>query len=134
MNITESFVYKWTNTESGMIYIGKHTGSPDDGYIGSSDTFLCDYYKDPHLFFREILHFGPRDLMNKKEFELLREHFLKNGDEGIYNKGPFLLNVISSQINKLLVLQQKESTSERGDELRRLRHLKKKYIKKHTSF
>ena len=32
--MNEAFVYKWMN-DRGEYYIGVHTGTPEDGYIGS---------------------------------------------------------------------------------------------------
>lgn len=49
------FIYCWTNTRSGMKYIGRHQGSLDDGYIASSKIFRLHYDKDPSIFVREIL-------------------------------------------------------------------------------
>lgn len=33
------FVYRWTNTVNGKMYVGSHVGSDDDGYIGSGLAF-----------------------------------------------------------------------------------------------
>jgi len=48
------FVYKWTNLEDGMMYIGSHCGSVDDGYIGGGVYFTRAYKKNPEAFIREI--------------------------------------------------------------------------------
>ncbi len=129
MNITESFVYKWTNIETKRAYIGKHKGKPDDGYISSSRLFLDAYYKAPHLFFREILHFGPDVLMLPLEQKLIGIHFKKYGYKGSYNRIPAELEQISMRIDLLMEEQQKECVSEVGAELRELRRKKKVFIK-----
>ena len=33
------FIYKWTNMLNGKKYIGSHTGTTEDGYIGSGKVF-----------------------------------------------------------------------------------------------
>lgn len=33
------FIYEWTNTATGMKYLGSHKGHIDDGYIGSGKRF-----------------------------------------------------------------------------------------------
>ena len=45
----EAFVYVWTNIENNMIYIGKHKGAQDDGYISSGKYFLAQYNQNPKL-------------------------------------------------------------------------------------
>ena len=52
------FVYKWTNLEDGMMYIGSHCGSVDDGYIGGGVYFTRAYKKNPEAFIREIIYEG----------------------------------------------------------------------------
>lgn len=49
------FIYEWTNTSNGLKYIGKHEGTPNDGYIGSGPAFRNSYNKHPELFVRKIL-------------------------------------------------------------------------------
>jgi hypothetical protein len=53
------FVYKWTNIETKEYYIGKHSGSIDDGYIGSGKLFLLKYKQNPDNWVRDILHYAP---------------------------------------------------------------------------
>lgn len=47
----ESFVYKWVNVKNGheregWVYVGRHTGEREDGYVSSSfnQSFWDDYY------------------------------------------------------------------------------------------
>lgn len=50
-----SFVYKWTNLVTGMMYIGVHKGPLDDGYVCSSKVMLKEYQERPGDFSRVVL-------------------------------------------------------------------------------
>ena len=50
-----SFVYEWTDSGTGLRYIGRHTGELDDGYVGSGTVFKREYYSRPSDFVRVIL-------------------------------------------------------------------------------
>lgn len=50
-----SFVYIWEDTKYGMKYIGAHKGTPDDGYVSSSKSFMEIYEKRPQDFKRVIV-------------------------------------------------------------------------------
>lgn len=78
----EGFVYKWTDASNGMMYIGSHKGSVDDGYIGSGKRFKYAYNKRPNSFVREILYFGEH-FRELEEF-ILEEYDAKNNVE-FYN-------------------------------------------------
>jgi hypothetical protein len=67
------FVYKWTDTSNGMMYIGSHKGSPDDGYIGSGVRFKRAYKKRPESFVREVIYLG-------EYFRELEDFILKEVD------------------------------------------------------
>ena len=73
MIYSPAFVYKWTHIPSGKWYIGKHTGSIDDGYICSS------HLVKPHIeeyiteWNREILATGTTDQMTLTEIMYLRK-------------------------------------------------------------
>lgn len=61
------FVYKWTNTVNGMMYLGSHNGS-DHKYIGSGTLFreaVLEYGIEN--FYRELLYVGPRFFEVEKE-------------------------------------------------------------------
>lgn len=49
------FIYEWTDLSTGLKYIGKHEGNPDDGYIGSGTIFKKEYNNRPKDFVRTIL-------------------------------------------------------------------------------
>jgi hypothetical protein len=36
MKTKDSFVYCWTDHKTGMLYVGSHKGTIDDGYVCSS--------------------------------------------------------------------------------------------------
>lgn len=50
-----NFLYRWTDNLTGMMYIGVHKGTPDDGYICSSKIMMPEYRKRPTDFTREII-------------------------------------------------------------------------------
>lgn len=83
---TESFVYKWTNIVSGKIYIGKHKGTEDDGYISSGKVFLACYYANPHEFKREIIFWGTDYECLKEEGKLIKEAIRLAGYTKLYNQ------------------------------------------------
>lgn len=67
------FVYKWTDSSTGMMYIGVHKGTPDDGYVCSQPKMLKEYKDRPEDFSREILFESIEyDECRKKEIELLK--------------------------------------------------------------
>jgi hypothetical protein len=81
----ESFVYKWTNINTGKFYIGKHKGTPDDGYISSGKSFLDCYHAEPSMFKREIMFYGTDLECYEQEGLLIRQAIQKVGYENIYN-------------------------------------------------
>lgn len=82
----ESFVYKWTNIKSGRFYIGKHKGTPDDGYISSGKTFLECYNAEPSMYKREILFYGTDRECLKEEGRLVSQAINMFGYSKIYNR------------------------------------------------
>lgn len=52
-----SFIYIWFNKITRMFYIGKHTGSINDGYVCSSKKMKYEYGKNPSYFKRRILEY-----------------------------------------------------------------------------
>ncbi len=82
---TNSFVYKWTHLENGKCYIGKHTGTEDDGYISSGKAFLSVYKKDPSKFVRTILYKGMENDTLRTEQEMIQSQIKMYGYESVYN-------------------------------------------------
>ena len=92
-----SFVYKWTDTLTGKMYIGVHKGTINDGYVCSSRYMLDEYQKRPTDFIREILEYGTFESCIAKESMLLCEvnaagntHYYNqsNGDGKFFHIGP----------------------------------------------
>lgn len=81
----EAFVYKWTNTTNNKIYIGKHKGTPNDGYISSGKTFLTSYNANPSHFVRSIIWQGTDQECLQKEWEFIQEAVSSVGWNGLYN-------------------------------------------------
>lgn len=81
----QHFIYEWTNTRNGKMYIGSHSGSVDDGYIGSGFYFKRAYLKEPEVFERRIVEFfDTRVELLENESRMLKE--LNCGsDEKFYN-------------------------------------------------
>lgn len=68
----EAFVYSWRNKTNGMLYVGKHVGALDDGYVCSSKPMLAEYSKNPDNFERYIIAEGTRADMENFELVLLK--------------------------------------------------------------
>ena len=81
--MTTGFIYEWVNLKTGMKYLGRHEGQPNDGYIGSGVIFRKFYDKHPEDFKRYILWEGtnisPVDLKNKEA-----EFLSKISDEELF--------------------------------------------------
>lgn len=56
--INEAFVYQWTDSLTGKVYIGYHKGSELDGYICSGKYMLNEFNKRSNDFNRKILMSG----------------------------------------------------------------------------
>jgi len=80
----EAFVYCWTDNKTGMLYIGSHKGTIDDGYICSSKPMLEEYNKRPQDFTRQIISDGLFVDIRKFEEFLLNTLDVKN-DPTFYN-------------------------------------------------
>lgn len=75
----EAFVYKWTDSSNGKMYIGSHNGKRKN-YKGSGKLFARAYKKRPELFVREILCYGSHDDMIELEGFILEELDAANND------------------------------------------------------
>lgn len=82
---TDSFVYEWVNKYTDMRYIGKHTGSIDDGYIASGKYFLENYTTNPKQYYRKILWQGESSAVFGVESYYIKTRLLKYGIEKLYN-------------------------------------------------
>ena len=77
------FIYEWTDTKTGLKYIGKHEGHESDGYIGSGTIFIKEYNARPGDFVRKILWTGNN--ISSADLSLKEEEFLlKILDEELY--------------------------------------------------
>ena len=70
--MSEAFVYIWYDSKNRMYYIGKHKGTPDDGYTHSS-TIMESFKSDevPSHMKRRILAYGTHEEMCELEHKLL---------------------------------------------------------------
>ena len=68
----ESFVYLWYDSRNKMFYLGKHKGTPDDGYTHSSS--MWQQFKNdniPQGVRRRIISWGTNEDMHELETKLL---------------------------------------------------------------
>lgn len=77
----EAFVYMWVDINDKK-YIGKHKGSPNDGYICSSEKLLQEIESNPDDFTRTILAYGTDEEMLELETMLIMQ--LKATRSGMY--------------------------------------------------
>jgi hypothetical protein len=68
----EAFVYRWREHATGKWYIGYHKGSPQDGYICSSQIVKPLIQARPAQWSRRILRFGTRQQMVALEHRILK--------------------------------------------------------------
>ncbi len=81
----ESFVYLWFDSKNRKFYLGKHKGTPDDGYTHSSTVMESFDVPPPHMK-RRILAYGTDEEMCLLEHELLKNRKDKKW-ERYYNRG-----------------------------------------------
>jgi len=99
-----SFVYRWTNTTLGKIYIGWHKGSEDDGYICSSvsEQFWEDYKNPSYKWKREILFRGTMPECQLFESQLLDSIDITSDD--IYNNRNNIMFNLNDEVRSKLKL------------------------------
>ena len=96
IEVFEAFVYIWYDSKNRMYYIGKHKGTPDDGYTHSSsvmESFKSD--EVPSHMRRRILAFGTHEEMCYLENKLLLDRKSKCWDR-YYNESlgdPRVVNI-----------------------------------------
>jgi hypothetical protein len=77
------FIYEWTDLATGLKYLGKHEGTPDDGYISSGTIFIKEYNLRPNDFIRKIL--WSSDKTNATELSSQEEKYLNQiSDDDLY--------------------------------------------------
>jgi hypothetical protein len=69
-----------------MIYIGKHRGTTDDGYISSGGYFLAHYNHNPASFYREIVHRGGDRECLIVESQMIKAAIQQLGFHMLYNR------------------------------------------------
>jgi group I intron endonuclease len=83
----EGFIYLWENKHNGKKYIGSHTGTPDDGYIGSGVVFSRAIEKyGIESFTRTILEFVDKNIMEREQYYLDKHSAAE--DPMFYNINP----------------------------------------------
>lgn len=82
--MNEAFVYLWFDSKNRKFYLGKHKGTPDDGYTHSSTVMESFDVPPPHMK-RRILAWGTDEEMCLLEHELLKNRKNKKWDL-YYNK------------------------------------------------
>lgn len=84
--MSEAFVYLWYDSKNRMYYLGKHKGTPDDGYTHSS-TIMESFKSDevPSHMKRRILAYGTHEEMMVLENKLLVNRKAKKWDK-YYNR------------------------------------------------
>ena len=113
----EAFVYLWYDSRSKMFYLGKHKGTPDDGYTHSSarwEEFSSDSI--PKGVRRRVLTYGSNKDMYKLENKLLRNRKEKCWDR-YYNES----------INGELYIEWTEERKKEQSEISK-RHMSVEYI------
>lgn len=78
----EAYVYRFTNSDNGKIYIGFHKGSTVDKYQHSSKLKeFNETFANPNItFIFDILSYGSMKDMKQHEYELLTEVDARNND------------------------------------------------------
>jgi len=113
----EAFVYIWYDSRSKMFYLGKHKGTPDDGYTHSScrwEQFSSNSV--PKGVRRRVLTYGSNKDMYKLENKLLRNRKEKCWDR-YYNES----------INGELYIEWTEERKKEQGEIAK-RHMSVEYI------
>ena len=82
--MSEAFVYLWFDSKNRKFYLGKHKGTPDDGYTHSSTVMESFDVPPPHMK-RRILAYGTDEEMCLLEHELLKNRKGKKWDR-YYNQ------------------------------------------------
>ena len=81
-NKYEAYVYRFTNSDNGKIYIGFHKGSTVDKYQHSSKSkeFNEDFANPKITFIFDVISYGSMKDMKQLEYEKLTEVDARNND------------------------------------------------------
>lgn len=83
----DGFIYMWCSKSTGMKYIGSHKGNTNDGYISSSEHFLCAYNSNKLDFTRSILEYVIGDIPRIREIETkYLKYYSVSSDSKFYNR------------------------------------------------
>ena len=82
--MNEAFVYLWFDSKNRKFYLGKHKGTPDDGYTHSSTVMESFDVPPPHMK-RRILAWGTDEEMSNLEVCLLTNRYERNKWNRYYN-------------------------------------------------
>lgn len=83
----QGFIYLWENKYNGKKYIGSHTGTPDDGYVGSGVVFSKAVEKyGLNGFKRTILEFVEKNILEREQYYLDKHNAAE--DPMYYNVNP----------------------------------------------
>lgn len=111
------FVYCWTDMKTDMIYVGRHRGTFDDGYVTSSKHFNKEYKQRPFDFSRQIIAEGTWDdilILERKILETVNAaantiYYNKhNAGWNFYSRG-----AVTEEHRKKLSIANKGKTSNR---------------------
>ena len=137
----EAFVYCWTDTLTGKLYIGKHKGSENDGYVSSSKYLMEEYRKRPEDFTRTIIASGcDADMISLERAILKSTNAASN--TSFYNmhnnngSGTYATQWHTEETKKKLSLSAKKRWSDKSDKEARKRQseLGKKRVKELNGF
>jgi hypothetical protein len=79
--MSTGFIYIWRDNVRNMYYIGSHIGSPDDGYVSSSNWLTHEIKFRPNDFKRRIIKF-----LAEEDLKLEEYRFIKMIKESEYGK------------------------------------------------
>jgi len=82
--MSEAFVYLWFDSKNRKFYLGKHKGTPDDGYTHSSTVMESFDVPPPHMK-RRILAYGTDKKMSDLEVRLLTNRYETGKWDRYYN-------------------------------------------------
>lgn len=81
--VTSGFIYIWRDRKYNRYYVGSHWGTPDDGYVCSSNWMKTSWTRRPEDFKRRIVawvHTNRKDLLIEEErwLSMIKPNEIKN--------------------------------------------------------